>query len=491
MFASPSNSGKKKGSTTLARTGALIIIIVIVVVILVGGLAAYYEINLAASNNTTTSTMLPTTTSTTSISSTSTSITSMIFTKTASTTSATSISTSSTIVSTSTSSSTTTTTSSTRNYALQLVQSGKPVLYSPLTTPLPKTYFPGDGPCCSIPPVYSDEINYTDQGNLWTLQGDLNPGQAWAFSNSSGLTMSLKTCASYNNPLNCSPHHEYWGDHESFNDVSLYADIGGIPVLPAGSNNTESPRAHSSASQQITLIPANASVFSAMVYIPYHSYFSSCHQDLGNGSNGCSYESTPYDSATLGFDVGGNYDIISVAELCNSPCTTNGLQMSAYTSQGGDSILKTLNTITLNTFTPLHRLTIATDRKTFIDFYVDNNLIYANSTMPISQSVANSGVIELSTRTSINNETSAVTFSNVSAYSGSRISVSGLMSGMTLQVQGSNDFDASATANSSGLVSVSVIQEPVDLMVSVDLNGKLIANYSQPVSAGAQLELTY
>ena len=359
------------------------------------------------------------------------------------------------------------------------------------------TQFSHDGPCCGASPGEGGMINYTDNGNTWVLQGDIEPGAAWASANASGLTL-ISACDP-NDPSYCGPHNEFWGDHEAFDDVSIYGDLGGIPV---GSDGDDTPAMMSTASSPfsvadrnlatpITSVPSNATVFSAQVYIPYYNYFSSCKEDTGSGGPGCTYELYPYDSATLGFDVAGNYDIVSIAEICgDSSCTTNALQMSAYTSSGGGSVDQVLNSTIVPTYTPQHKLTIATDRRTFVDFYVDNILLFSSSTMPIEQNPSFGGVLEFSIRTSINNETDSVTFSNITAYSSSHITASGLSNGMSLIVNGVAGFSETALANSDGMATVDVSSNPSNLMVSVVLDGNVIANYSNPVNAGAEFKLT-
>ena len=335
-----------------------------------------------------------------------------------------------------------------------------------MTTSLPTTYFKSDGPCCVDPTdqEVASTISYNDSGNTWILQGDLEPGLAWASANSSsGLTINYETCADASNLTNCGPHHEFWGDKEAYDDSSIYGDLENIP--------------------------ANASVFSIDVYLPYLNY-ANCQNDTGHGSLGCTYELFPYNSATLGYSVGGNMDVISVAEVCNYPCTTGGLLMSAYTSQGGASVISNLNSITNTTFTPFHRLTIATNRKNFIGFYVDNTLVYSNNTMPIEQNTEyGSPYVEFSLRTSINNQTLSVTYSNFTAYTSSSVFVTGLSSGMTAIVNGTDGFNATASANSSGVATLNVVTEPTNLTVSVELDGKLIATYNQQIEIGAILDL--
>jgi hypothetical protein len=356
---------------------------------------------------------------------------------------------------------------------------------------MPSTNFQGDGPCCSQPNDFSNEINYTDHGNLWILQGDLEPmGRAWALANSSGLTLNYQTCPTSGNLSNCGPHAEFHAG-EAFDDSGIYADLGALPILPSGSKDTPSfapNRYLSSTSSPLTLVPANATVFSIVVNLERQD-FSGCTNDTGSG---CTFEDIAYDSAALGFDVGGNYDVVSIAEVCGNgiPCSSPALQMSAYTSNGGASVVQVLKTITNPTFTSQHRLTIATDRRTFISFYVDNELIYSNSTIPIEQNPSASGALEISMHTSVNNQTEVATFSNATVYGSSTVTATGLSSGMTLVVNGPNGFTATGAANSSGIATVDVSPELSNLTVSVNLNGNLIANYSSPVSAGAEFALS-
>ena len=361
--------------------------------------------------------------------------------------------TTSTITSTTTTS-TTTTTASTKSYSLVETRSGSgPSESSPLATNEGNVYFQGDGPCCSIPPVYSDAKTYNDSGNSWTLQGDYEPGIAWFSANSTGLTINDQTC----DGSSCGPRQEA-NAGEAFNDVSFYGDVS---------------------------IPSNATLFSIDAYIPYHNYYSSCALD--KGQSGCTYELLPYDAAALALDVSGNLIVVSFAEVCNNPCSTNGLQMSAYTSGGGSSVNQVLNTIDNSTYTPLHKLTIATDRKSFIELYVDNILLYSSTTMPIDLS-GGGGAIEISERTSINGEVDSVTWSNFLAYSSSEIAVGGLSSGMTLVASGSNGFNETLSSFSNGVGIINVATSPSNVSVNIELDGKVIASKSD-LESGAFLML--
>jgi hypothetical protein len=322
-------------------------------------------------------------------------------------------------------------------------------------TYLGNTRFPGDGPCCSIPPVYSDIVTYTDNGNTWTWQGDLNPGSAFASDNGSGFTITYST-------MSGCPHSERYGGNEAFDDCSFYGSVGSTP--------------------------ANATLFSVDVYMPYYNYYSYCQQDTSAGGSGCTYEIIPYNEAALGIDVGGNIVNVAFAEVCNSPCTSNGMLMLAYTSQGGSSVLETLNQTTVNSYTPFHKLTIATDRSSYIDLYVDNTLVYSNHTMPIDLT-GGSPAIMLSERTSVNGETDIVTWSNVLAYSSPFITASGLPIGATLVVSGTSGWSSSQVANSNGTAIVNVAPNPSNLSVSVELDGKTLASYSGTVQTGSVFTL--
>ena len=385
-----------------------------------------------------------------------------------------------------------------------------------MITSMPQAIFPNDGPCCGG--QAGDEINYTDNGNLWALQGDIDvggsPEGAWASANNSGLSITYNTCIyAYISEYEtsgyvCGPHHEYLQGEGPY-DSSIYGDLGAIPVCPPSTCGNRPLVLTASSyfgsrnvydSPSITPVPSSATVFSIDVNLPYHNFYSTCQQDTKSNStdplaplnDGCTYESTigPYDSASLGFDVGGNYDIVGIAEVCPCTSTANSLQMFAYTSNGGASITKILNITTIADFTPFHKLTVATDRRTFVDFYVDNLLVYSSSTMPIQQSTNYGGVIEFTTRTNINHEADIVTFSNAAVYSNSTITATNLPSGAILSVTGPDGFSSNETADPNGKAVVDVSAEPMNLIVSVKSNGETIAKYAQPVNAGAVLNLS-
>lgn len=471
-----------------SRTVVAAVIVIILIIIIAAVFLSYFGNNLIGKGGGPSTTQTSTTTN-------STSTTSSPIVQNTTTTSSTTHNTTSTSTSTT---SNTTTTNSTKNYALQLVNSGPAqLLSSPMNSSLSKTIIKGDGPCCSGPPDFNNEVNYTDNGNLWVLQGDISPGTAYAEANGSGLTLSFKTCANSANLTDCTPIHEFQRDHEAYNDPSIYGDLGAIPVLPPGSPSVSFPgrglslASSSPASAPLTTISPDATVFSISVNLQVQN-FAGCQLDNGNGGLGCTYELAPVDSVSFGYDVGGNYDVVSIAEICtDSACSSTMMQMSAYTSNGGSSIASTLATVNSNsTFTPTHRLTIATDGKSYIFFYVDNYLLYHSNTIPIEQkSQGGGGALEFAMRTSVNNITEVATFSNVTAYRSPFVSITGLSSGMTATINGTNGFNQTLTASSNGTVNFNVIQSPTNLVVSVKMDGKIIATYTQNLQIGAVLKL--
>ena len=152
------------------------------------------------------------------------------------------------------------------------------------------------------------------------------------------------------------------------------------------------------------------------------------------------------------------------------------------------SLSKTLNTTSLATFTSSHRLTIATDRQNYIEIFVDNMKVYSSNTLPVSLSGTNLDV-NFYQFTNVNNMTASTTWSNFLAYGNNKITVSGLKNGMTVVVNGTNGFQASAIGNSSGMATVDVSLEPLNLSVSVELNGQIIVTYGSQVQTGASLKL--
>lgn len=436
------------------------IVIIIIALILIAATAGAFYLLYGHTQNTTTTSTLPTTTSTTSNSTTSSLTTNSTSASLSSHSNTTTSTASATTKNATTTTKTTNSTTSTKNYALSLVTAGSgPLLNSPLTTPKVQTYFPADGPCCGG--TQADVVYYSDNGNSWAFEGDLNPGRAWLNANSSGLTVSYETCSDPSNPLNCGPHHEHLGDGEAFDDSSLYGDLGNIP--------------------------SNATVFSVTANIPYHPYYQNCQLDSGNGGSGCSYEETPYDAAGFALVANGQYLVLSFAETCNSPCTTNALQVSAYTSGGGSSVFKILNTTNFATYTAVHKLTISTDRKSYLDLYFDSTLIYSNTTMPVNMSGAISE-LQLSQRTSINNETSTVTWSNLEVYSSPSVIVENVPAGATVDVKGSNGFTVSNVQTVNGTAVIDVAVNPVNLSVSVIVDGKTLA-YPASINSGTVLAL--
>jgi hypothetical protein len=335
----------------------------------------------------------------------------------------------------------------------------------------------GDGPCCGGHTV----IDYSDNGaSSWAIEGDDRPGVGLVTGTSMGLVINDKTCSN-NFPgdpnKECGPYWEWNGDGHEETVSSLFA-------------------------QSTMNIPSNGVVFSITASIPNWSYYSSCAYNVS--STGCSYEyapggneygvssSTPYDSAYFGLDNSSGFHVsVGFGEICNGsdpPCSSNAMEAVVFTDPGGTYYLQLLASHFFPSYTPTHTLTIETDRSTYFRAYIDNYLLYSSSTMPIEFSSCCS--ILLSQYTSIDNETSQVTWNNFSVYGSQFVTVQGLSSGMTASVTGPNGFAENATPSSGGVATVDVAPMPTGLTVSVYYNGNIIAIYSQPVDAGSVLDLT-
>ncbi len=297
-----------------------------------------------------------------------------------------------------------------------------------------------------------------DNGFNWVISGDFEPSVAYFFANSSGLTLVQET--------QNAPHHEWDGDHEE-NVSELSGVLYGIPL--------------------------NATTFSIDVVLPnYSTIFANCPYD--HAFSGCSYQGQgPVISANWALNVfGQNFDnsiAVSVAE------GKQGMTFGAGTASivngkyvGG----KFLGGISVQNFTSHHTLTISTDRKSYLELYVDNYLIYRNTSLPIS--LNGTGIaLNFYQFTSVNNETMKTTWTNFTSYSSSSIFVGGLSPGMTVEVNGLYGFNSSVSVNSSsssnGVVVMDVAPSPNNLTVKVLLNGTRIAEYSGAISVGAKLEL--
>jgi hypothetical protein len=353
-------------------------------------------------------------------------------------------------------------------YSLRLLKAGSgPMINSTFKTLLGNTYYQDDAPGDGGTYLYT----YNDNGHMWSLGGDFEPSIAWASANKTGLTLSDETCIPP--PLgtrgvrDCGPWHEWNGDNREEAWTTLFAYLRGIPTT--------------------------AQVFSVYAYIPYHTYYQSCVYNVS--PTGCSYEgSTPYDSADFSVVANGPFYhavVISFAEVCNGkpPCQSNELEIEAYTSAGGSSTISVLAKYFVPQYTPLHKLTIETDRKSYIDMFVDNTLVYSNTTMPIDMNT-NSVDVNLFQFTTINNETDSTTWSNFTAYSNPTITVSGLPQGSEVIVNGTNGFSTSlANPISNGTVTINVSPELPKFIVGVELNGTILATYKETVGSGAALNL--
>src|SRR5579875_1311555 len=424
----------------MARTGTIIAIIVIVILIIIGGSLGYTFLvqNQVTSTHATTSSSRTTTnsSSTSTVHTTSTNLTTS----------------SSNLTTVSVTSNTTNTTSSTTSknltYALQLLSPGPgAALYSPLTTTAAQTFLPNDN--ATVP--YVDHTTHH-----LAMTGDFEPSRAWFFANSSGLTLTQET--------KNAPHIEWDGQHEE--NVS---ELSGV----------------------LYQVPLNSTVFSIQVFLPnYTQTFANCIYD--NNDNGCSYQGQgPAVSANWALNVYGptfdNSVAVSVAEGKGGLITVAAGTASVIngTYVGG----KYLGGFSETNFTSSHTLTISTDRKSFVKLFVDNRLVYANTTLPISLSNGTGIALNFYQFTSVNNETISTTWSNVTTYASNQIIVGNLTSGMSVIASGPGGFNTTVPANASGFAVIDASTSPTGVTIKVVLNGSTIATYPQPVSVGSRLEL--
>ena len=236
-------------------------------------------------------------------------------------------------------------------------------------------------------------------------------------------------------------------------------------------------------------MPSTAQVFSIYLFLPnYTGIFANCAYK--SSSSGCSYEGyAPAITGVWALDVGSNSIAVSLSEGTSGMSV--GLSTAAFINgQYQASLSKNLkvNVPFISTYTPLHKLTIATDRQSYVKVWLDNTLEYSNSTLPFDMS-SNALSVNFYQFDNVNNETLGTTWSNFTAYGNPTITVSGLSNGMTVIANSTDGAMQTATANSSGVAIVNVASNPTNLNVSVELNGKLIDTYSTKLNAGAQLQL--
>jgi hypothetical protein len=375
-----------------------------------------------------------------------------------------------------------------QHYSLQLAQSGsQAVLSSTLTTPQSKQILRGDAPqdCSPKPCGYS--YIYVDNGVSWVVDGDIEPGTAWLSANTTGFTLTDQTCSGPGNPLNvCGPYWEWNGDR-TFVNGHLVGEENSSEVSAVLDNK----------------IPSGAQVFSVYLTLPYYN-FDGCEYNVS--STGCSYEGYgPSIEGLSALDVltsnSNSYSVaVGLAEFCSqlsspfgtciSPSNQISVGISTAAIVGGQydsSLSKNLPVSeAILPYSPTHKVTIATDFHSYFDIWVDNTLEYTNSTAPITgQGQLGLNLYQFD---NVDNMTLSTTWSNMTIYSSSQITVTGLSSGMTVTALASGGFNSTATANSSGVATLDVSNEPVNLTIRIELNGQMIATYS-PVNAGAVLKL--
>lgn len=323
-------------------------------------------------------------------------------------------------------------------------------------------------------PIQTDEVGLTYEG--WQLSGlaDLQPDVASFSANGSGFTFSDQTCDG-NQPKDCGPYETWNVQH-----VSNFTELG------AGLLN----------------VPSDLVVFSIYVDVPYYSFFQSCSFNVSR--EGCSYEgSGPMLGADLELDTSGPTDSNSISVGLMEVRNNSSGTISLLAEASSDSIVCSpegctnegiipLNSTTLPSFTSLHKLTIVTNRKSFIQLYVDDTPVYSSAAVPVDLSVGAES-LDFYQFTSVNNETSSTTWSNFSAYSSPDVTVSGLSQKMQVVIAGPDGFKVSSSPNSTGFAVADVALSPSDLSVSVNQTGQdeqTIAALSQTVDAGATLNLS-
>jgi hypothetical protein len=455
----------------MASTGTIFAVIAIVIVILIAaavGLVYFFPGQHTTSSSTSSQ---PSTISTTTTNSTS----STRNTTTTTTTSVTPVTSTitSTVIGTATSTVTSTISSGEANtstsYALQALRLGSgPELSSPLTTPAPVTHFYEDGLGGDCAPCYT--YNYTDNGNHWIVQGDIAPGSAYVSANSSGFTMLDQTCSGSGGNLSqkCGPYWEWNGDRRFVNGVLT------------GEENV------SEISAALYSIPADANVFTIQLHLPQYN-FSGCVYNVS--STGCSYEGGgPTIAGVWALDSSNSSVAVSLAEGTSG--LSVGVSTAAFVNGQYDAALSKNLPVAKPSlpYTPNHTLTIATDRHSYIRIWVDSILEYSNSTLPTPLG-GNGIAVNFYQFDSVDNMTLGTTWSNFYAYRSSNITVTGLQSGMSVYVNGTNGFNETVPANSSGTAVVDVSQHPYNLTVSIELNGKIIDTYGSTVGSGAVLKL--
>jgi hypothetical protein len=330
------------------------------------------------------------------------------------------------------------------------------------------TYFRGDG-------LGGDGGTYTylynDSGNTWYLQGDFQPGRAMLVANSSGLTLQDQTCFGPGNPLReCGPYWEWNGDNHEENVSELSAVL-----------NT---------------VPSSANVFTIYLHLPKYD-LSGCAFNVS--STGCSYEgygpaiSGVWAFDAFGIDQNGNNvsSSIAVSAAEGTSGVLVGLGSATIVNGKYDAALsKNFNVQVpfFQNFTSNHKLTIETDHLSYLRVYVDNILEYSNNTLPVDLN-GSSFAVNFYQFDNVNNMTMGTTWSNFTMYSSPYVTVSGLQNGMQVLVTGGNGFNVTALGNSSGVAVLDVGNQPLNLIVSVQLNGRTIVTYQTRVNTGAELKL--
>lgn len=283
--------------------------------------------------------------------------------------------------------------------------------------------------------------------------------------------MTDQTCSGPGNPLKvCGPYWEENGDKRFVNGQLR------------GEENV------SELSAALYGIPPTANVFSIYLTLPKYD-FSSCVFNVS--STGCSYEGAgPSITGILALDVGPNSVAVSLSEAQTGMYV--GISTAAFVNGQYDaSLSKNLSPKVpfFSTYSPTHKLTIATDRHSYFEVWLDNTLEYSNATMPVDMNQSGLAV-NFYQFDNVDNMTLSTTWKNFTAYSSPFVTVTGLSPGMSILVNStSGNYTALANANSSGVAVVDASNHPTSLLVSVQLNGKTIDAYGSSVGAGADLKL--